>query len=232
MNQYSNNDCPLCGGSDLALYFKDSHRVYLACPNCCLVSVPGQYYLTPEAEKKEYDLHDNDPADPGYQRFLSRLSRPLLERLGPGQRGLDFGCGPGPALHQLLQAHGHTVDLYDPFYANDRDVFLNTYDFIVATEVVEHLHRPGQVFDRLFGLLRRGGWLGIMTKLIRDKAAFSRWHYIRDLTHVCFYHRQTFVYISQKYKAGLCFVDDDVILLQKGKGDGAELTRKIAENAS
>ncbi len=216
MNHNLDNCCPLCGWNDPKLYFEDKNRVYLSCQNCCLVFVPEEYYLTKEAEKNEYDLHNNDSADPGYRRFLSRLSRPMSERLGPGQKGLDFGCGPGPVLHQLFRDHGHLMDLYDPFYVNDTDVFLNTYDFITATEVVEHLHNPGLVFDELFGMLHYGGWLGIMTKLVLDKESFSRWHYIRDLTHVCFYSRETFTYISQKYNTSLSFIGDDVMLLQKG----------------
>jgi len=215
MNHYSDNCCPLCRREDPELYFEGKNRVYLSCPDCCLVFVPAAFYLTLKAEKKEYDLHTNDTTDPGYRRFLSRLSKPMLERLGAGQKGLDFGCGPGPLLHHLLQNHGHTVDLYDPFYVNDTDVFSNKYDFITATEVVEHLHHPGQIFDTLFGLLRCGGWLGIMTKLVRDKESFSHWHYIRDLTHVCFYSRTTFAYIAQRHNSSLFFIGDDVILLQK-----------------
>ena len=217
MTRYSESCCPLCGRNDPEWFFEDKNRVYLSCPECSLVFVPNAYYLTPDAEKKEYDLHTNDPADPGYRRFLSRLSDPLAERLAPGQKGLDFGCGPGPALHQILKDHGHAMDLYDPFYAKDTNVFSNTYDFITATEVVEHLHHPGRVFEELFGLLRPGGWLGIMTKLVRDSPSFSRWHYIRDLTHVCFYSRTAFAYIARRYKASLFFIGDDVILMQKGK---------------
>lgn len=215
MNHYLDNCCPLCRWDDPQLYFEDMNRVYLLCPDCCLVFVPGEYHLTTKAEKKEYDLHTNDTTEPGYRRFLSRLSKPMLELLDSGQKGLDFGCGPGPVLHHLLKDHGHAMDLYDPFYVNNTDVFSNTYDFITATEVVEHLHHPGQIFDRLFGLLRCGGWLGIMTKLILDRESFSRWHYIRDLTHVCFYSRATFAYIAQRYNTSLFFVGDDVILLQK-----------------
>ena len=215
MNHDLNGCCPLCGENDPAPYFKDKTRVFLSCPACCLVFVPKAFHLTREAEKREYDLHTNDPADPGYCRFLSRLGHPLLERLPPEQQGLDFGCGPGPALHRLFKAHGHTVDLYDPFYADNTDLFSKTYDFITATEVVEHLHRPGRVFDRLFSLLRPKGWLGIMTKLVRDQAAFSRWHYIRDLTHVCFYSPATFTCIAQRHNASLTIIPDDVILLQK-----------------
>lgn len=217
MNLYSASACcPLCGCSDPVRYFQDKARVYLSCTECRLVFVPAAYYLSPEAEKSEYDLHTNDPADPGYLRFLSRLSRPMLERLETGQTGLDFGCGPGPALHRLFEAHGHSMDLYDLFYMDDTGVFSKSYDFITATEVVEHLHRPGRVFDRLFKLLRCGGWLGIMTKQVRDRDSFSRWHYIRDLTHVCFYSRPVFSYIAQRYNAALSFIGDDVILLRKG----------------
>jgi len=215
MSHYLNNCCPLCGGDNPELYFKDKNRVYLSCSDCRLVFVPREFFLSRKAEKAEYDLHTNDPADPGYQRFLSRLSRPMLERLRPGQKGLDFGCGPGPAIHELFTAHGHAVNLYDPFYANNPDVFSNTYDFITATEVVEHLHHPARVFDRLFALLHCGGWLGIMTKLVLDKGKFSHWHYIRDLTHVCFYSRATFTYIAQRHRASLSFMSNDLILLQK-----------------
>lgn len=215
MTNQTDNCCPLCRCDKPLPYFEDKNRVYLSCPDCCLVFVPAAYYLTPQAEKDEYDLHTNNPADKGYRRFLSRLSRPLLERLVSGQKGLDFGCGPGPVMHQLLEDHGCVMDLYDPFYANDTNVFSKTYDFITATEVVEHLHCPGREFDRLFNMLRNGGWLGIMTKLIIDKASFSRWHYIRDLTHVCFYSRATFEYLSQRYKTSLTFIGNDVILMKK-----------------
>jgi len=214
---YLNNCCPLCGGDNPGLYFGDKNRGYLSCPECRLVFVPREFFLTREAERAEYDLHTNDPADPGYRKFLSRLSRPMLERLRPGQKGLDFGCGPGPAMHELFTAYGHAVDLYDPFYANNPDVFSNTYDFITATEVVEHFHHPGRVFDRLFDLLRCGGWLGIMTKLVLDKDKFSHWHYIRDLTHICFYSRATFTHIAQRHRASLFFIGNDLILLQKGR---------------
>ena len=79
-----------------------------------LVYVPSRYWLTQEDEKAVYDLHQNDPDDRGYRKFLSRLSAPLLQKLPPNQWGLDFGCGPGPALPDLLKAGGHRVDLYDP----------------------------------------------------------------------------------------------------------------------
>ncbi len=207
--------CPLCGCEISDLFFEGQKRAYFCCSNCSLVYVPQHYWLKRDDEKAVYDLHENDSRDPGYRQFLSRLSTPLLEKLTQNQRGLDFGCGPGPTLSILMEEHGHCVDLHDPFYHNDPTVFGKTYDFICASEVIEHLRNPEKEFARLFEMLKPGGWLGIMTKLAIDKGAFSNWHYIRDMTHICFYSRTTFEYLARVFNARVHFADDDVILLNK-----------------
>ncbi len=207
--------CPLCSSKDLDSFFEDKKRIYLRCSCCKLVFVPKRYWLGAEDEKATYDLHENDAQDQGYRQFLSRLSTPLLKKLGPKQKGLDFGCGPGPTLSAILEDRGQQVDLYDPFYYNDPSVFCKKYDFICATEVVEHLHDPNKEFEVLFKMLKRNGWLSIMTKLVIDQHAFRQWHYIRDMTHICFYSRSTFSYLAQRFHAELTFVAKDVILLHK-----------------
>lgn len=209
--------CPLCTCQETVLFFKDRKRTYRRCRRCRLVFVASRFWLSVADEKSVYDLHDNDPNDPGYRHFLGRLTTPLLQKLDmqPGQKGLDFGCGPGPALAELMEAHGHQMELYDPFYADDPTVFTKKYDFITATEVVEHLRDPQQQWTTLFALLKKGGWLGIMTKLVIDKTAFAGWHYTRDPTHICFYSQPTFYYLAERFNAKLSFVAGDVILLQK-----------------
>ena len=207
--------CPLCRTDCWKPFHRDKERHYLRCRHCELVFVPDQYWIGRKEERATYDLHQNDSADPGYRRFLSKLSTPLLQRLAVPSTGLDFGCGPGPTLSSMLEAHGHRVDLYDPFYYNDGSVFDNIYDFICASEVVEHLHHPGATFPTLFSLLRSGGWLAIMTKLVIDAEAFKNWHYIRDRTHICFYSQRTFEYLSRRWDADLEIVAQDVILLNK-----------------
>lgn len=204
--------CPLCGSGACALYFEDARRRYIRCGSCGLVFVPEPYWLSPEEERAEYDLHENAADDPGYRRFLSRLTTPLLERLPPRQRGLDFGCGADSPLSDMLAAHGHRMELYDPFYADHPSALNTTYDYICATEVVEHLRHPEKEFARLFSLLKPGGWLGIMTKMVRDRVAFSKWHYIRDPTHICFYRRSSFAHLAQRFHAEVSFIGQDVVL--------------------
>ena len=213
--------CPLCSAAAATPFHADKRRRYLCCESCSLVFVPPAFFLSREAERAEYDLHRNAIGDPGYRAFLSRLAKPLLARLPPASRGLDFGCGPGPALAHMLREAGHEVALYDSFYAPVPDVFDGRYDFICATEVVEHLHAPGRELARLWSLLEPGGWLGVMTKLVRDRAAFSRWHYKNDPTHVCFFSERTWQWWAQRQGAALEIIGADVILLGRPQSQSA-----------
>lgn len=208
--------CPLCGGRDNRAFCSDKRRIYKRCQNCALVFVPPAYYLSRAAERAEYDLHENAVDDPGYRSFLARLAEPLLRRLPDGAKGLDFGCGPAPALAQMLREAGCHVAVYDSFYVPDKQVLRGPYDFVSATEVVEHLHQPGAQLDLLWSLLAPGGWLGIMTKLVRDAEAFSHWHYKNDPTHVCFFSVATWQWWAGERGAELEILGADVILLRRG----------------
>ena len=107
------------------------------------------------------------------------------------------------------------MSLYDSFFVPDQAALNKDYDFICATEVVEHLHRPAQELDRLWSLLRPGGWMGVMTKLVLDSTAFADWHYKNDLTHISFFSEQTFVYLGQQWGSTPEFIGADVIIFRK-----------------
>jgi SAM-dependent methyltransferase len=208
--------CPLCGdqgGSDH--FHRDRYRDYYRCRRCQLIHVPPSQRLSWNAEKAEYDKHQNSPDDPGYRKFLSRLFVPLNSRLRPASHGLDFGSGPGPTLSVMFEEAGHRVSLFDPSYAPDKEPFTAQYDFITATEVVEHLHDPAADLARLWSILKPGGWLGIMTKLALDEAAFSRWHYKNDPTHVCFFSSETMEWLAGQWQTDLQQIGSDVFLFEK-----------------
>jgi len=207
--------CPLCEDRAVAHYWSDRQRDYLQCLHCQLVFVPSGQQLSPAQEKSHYDLHENNPGDQRYRAFLGRLCTPLIGKLALGSRGLDFGAGPGPTLSVMLQEAGFAVVIYDIYYAPDRSVLANRYDFITATEVVEHLSRPGEVLQTLWAMLEPGGWLGLMTKLVQDKAAFERWHYKNDLTHISFFSFVTMDYLCTRWGASIERPEDDVILFRK-----------------
>ena len=112
-------------------------------------------------ERAHYLHHENHPDDPGYRRFLSRLAGTLLERLPPGLGGLDYGCGPGPALAAMLREAGHKVAVYDPFFRPDPAPLRERYDLPAARQ--PSISMIGRRIDRFDRLLRPGGWLGLMT---------------------------------------------------------------------
>ena len=210
--------CPLCCHHTTYFFYRDAYRSYRRCPNCALIFVARADLLPPSEEKARYDLHENDPNDPGYRKFLSQLTVPLLTRLGPTpQHGLDFGSGPGPTLSIILQEQGHTVDLYDPYYAPQRQTLEMKYDFVTCSEAIEHFYTLKTEWQLLVNLLKPGGWLGIMTKLIDDIDEFPHMHYIKDRTHVRFFSRATFRFLARKDNLAVEFIGDNVILMQKAK---------------
>jgi Methyltransferase domain len=209
-------NCTLCGGFESCSYFyNDNYREFYRCSRCQLIIVPSIHYLSSEEECAEYDRHQNSPVDAGYRNFLSRLSEPIKKFLKPESMGLDFGSGPGPTLSVMFEEAGHKMSLYDPFYAPDRNVFSRPYDFITASEVVEHMHNPSDELNLLWSFLKPGGWLGIMTKLALDKEAFSKWHYKDDPTHVSFFSREAMDWLGLKWASKPLYYGNDVILFQK-----------------
>ncbi|MGF1630340.1 MAG: class I SAM-dependent methyltransferase [Kiloniellaceae bacterium] len=213
--------CPVCRGPAAEHFLRVEARDYWRCSDCQARFLdPGQLPQR-EDELSHYLQHDNDPDDPGYRGFLAKLADPLLERLGPGRCGLDYGCGPGPALATMLREAGHSVALYDPFFHPDPAPLQRTYDFIACSETAEHFHDPAREFDCLDCLLRPGGWLAVMTCFQRDDARFADWHYRRDPTHVVFYREATFRRIAAQREWACEIPVKDVALMRKsGKSAG------------
>jgi len=190
-------------------------RDYHRCPTCALTTVHALQLPRRERERAEYELHENDPGDAGYRRFLARLADPLVERLRPGARGLDYGCGPGPTLSVMLQEQGFPVTLWDPLFRPDQAVLTARYDFVTCTETVEHFHHPRREFDRLVGLLEPSGWLAVMTEVLDDDDRFAGWWYLRDVTHVAFYRTETLRWIAARYELELHRPHDNVALFRR-----------------
>lgn len=214
-SESTNYCCPLCQNVTTVLFHRDQRREYRQCSVCALVFVPTDYHLSHESERAEYDLHRNDLNDVGYRRFLSRLADPLATRLTSPSHGLDFGCGPGPLLAKLLESKGHMVAVYDPFYAQHPKTLEHSYDFITCTEVVEHFREPAREFELLFRCLKPSGILALMTKLVIDADAFSRWHYKNDPTHISYFSRPTLAWLAARYTCTLEWIDNDVMFLTR-----------------
>ncbi|MBZ9613122.1 class I SAM-dependent methyltransferase [Rheinheimera maricola] len=214
----SNNTCPLCSHLCCNLYHRDKRRSYHQCSRCQLVFADRNSVLSAKDELAQYQLHNNDLNDDGYRQFLLRLATPLLAALpASGLQGLDFGCGPGPLLAQMLSDAGQHMAVWDPYFAADNSVLQQQYDFISCTEAVEHFVNPAREWALWLKLLKPGGTLAIMTKRYTTAEAFASWHYKLDPTHVSFFCEHTFSYLAQRDSFDLHFVEKDVVLLQRRK---------------
>jgi hypothetical protein len=207
--------CSLCHSANVVLYAEVHARRYFRCFICSLVFMDPAHRLRAEAELEHYRTHENDPSDAGYRSFLSRLSIPLAQRLPPGADGLDYGAGPGPTLSLMLQEQGYGVQIFDPFFSPDSSVLDRTYDFITATEVVEHFFSVREEFDRMDRILRPEGWLGIMTEVLSEERTFSTWRYGRDPTHVSFFSPDTLQWIAQHYGWNIEQPQANIVLFHK-----------------
>lgn len=217
----ANCRCIVCGAQSVDFYARAGGRDYLRCAGCHAAFLDPAQRIPPDEEYARYLLHRNDPGDKGYRRFLSKLSDPLLKRLGPGADGLDYGCGPGPVLACMLREAGHRVRVYDPYFHPDPEPLDDLYDFITCTETVEHFHRPDEEFARLDRLLRPGGWLGITTCFLDGCGRFDSWHYRRDPTHVVFYRRETLARVARRFGWTCTIPARDVALMRKPPGEEA-----------
>ncbi len=189
----------MCDGGQVDAFAMAHGRDYARCAHCDLVFLSPDFLPDVPTQRAIYDLHRNDDGDARYRAFLDRLAAPLVERLRPGMRGLDYGCGPGPVLAYMLLERGFDMSVYDPLYADDRTVFDRRYDFITCSEVAEHFHAPAQEFLRLDSLLETRGVLAVMTELLTPERDFARWHYPRDPTHVCFYSAHTLEWLAMRH---------------------------------
>ena len=209
------NVCPLCRSIKCVTYFSSAKADYFKCGNCQLVFAPKEFHLSVDDERARYDSHHNDPNDIKYREFLSKVFEPLSSFLNINDRGLDFGCGPGPTLSVMFEEAGYKVDLFDKFYYPDKSIFNNKYDFITATEVLEHLHNPKKELDMLYSMLSNGGAFAVMTRMLTREIDFSSWFYKDDPTHVAFYSKETMNYLAEKWAADVRFFGSDVAIFFK-----------------
>lgn len=188
--------CPLCTAPEVQDHHADHDRRYFRCTICALVFLAPDQRLAADEEAERYRQHRNERGDPAYENFLRRLADPLVARLRPAAEGLDFGCGPTPVLAELLTAQGFPTAFHDPQFHPDARPLDRPYDFVTATEVMEHVFDPRAVLSTFARLLRNGGTLALMTRLY-DGVTFATWWYRRDPTHVCFYCADTMRWIAR-----------------------------------
>jgi len=202
--------CPLCDSEATPVDAR-----YLDCTVCLSRFLHPSLFIPPDAEKAEYELHQNDIHDPRYQSFVRPITDAVIANHAPDAPALDYGSGAESVIAHVLSAHGFQMQAYDPFFRRDAALLAQTYDFITCSETVEHFHSPRTEFERLHQMLRSGGSLYISTLLYHDSIPFANWHYRRDPTHVFLYRRETFSWIRENLRFSELHIANRLIRLVK-----------------
>lgn len=210
--------CLICGGDTHTLKDKQMPFLYHVCQDCNFIFKDEASRISKQEESSQYDRHENTMESTGYVNIFKNLIHDYITPLNITGNVLEFGSGPGPVFYQLLKEEGYQTSHYDPFYNPDETYKDKQFQLITSTEVVEHFFDPMKEFKHLSSLLIPNGYLLIMTQLrTLDLDRFLNWWYRRDLTHVSFYHVDTFEYIAKECGLELMKHNDKNIILFKKK---------------
>lgn len=189
-------ECPLCESDQISTFQADP---FLRCDECTLIFKDPVTRLTMNEEKKRYQTHQNSMENEGYVKFLRPVVDQVLKHMPGRARILDYGCGPGPVLAELLQNEDFKMFRYDPFFYPHGLENLPRLDAVTCTEAAEHFFFPYKEFETMFSLMKPEGSLFLMTDIYRENTDITDWYYTKDPTHVCFYAESTLQWIAEKY---------------------------------
>ena len=207
--------CQICYSNDTKICAKILSKTYWECKTCFAKFLDVSHYLSAKDEYAHYCTHQNEIYDPRYRKFLSKLVIPLKRVLTNQKFGLDYGCGPGPALSIMLDECGFEMSKYDPFFFPDNKILSKKFDFITSSETVEHFFNPNAEFIRLDKMLKTNGIIAIMTNFLTEDLNFEDWYYRKDPTHVVFYSKTTFETISKQRGWKVHFPATNVVFFEK-----------------
>ena len=207
--------CTVCKNNKLDFFLKVKGLNYWQCKLCKATMLDSVHFISSNKEKKHYLKHNNEINDISYRTFLYNLIEPLKNKISVNDMGLDYGCGYAPALADILKKDGFNVELYDPFFFKNKNIFLRKYNFITCSEVVEHFFQPYEEFNKIDNLLSKNSWLAIMTSFMTEDYLFNNWHYRRDPTHVVFYKKKTFKIIAKQRNWKFHFPSKNIVLFNK-----------------
>lgn len=128
---------------------------------------------------------------------------------------MDFGSGPGPILDILFEREGFTVRNYDPYFEPLDLKDLSPFDFVTCTEVFEHFYHPQREMENMISLIKKQGYLLLMTQFRENLSHFSNWGYRMDNTHVGFLNDKSLSWLALNWGFEILSRQDRIALLRR-----------------
>lgn len=201
--------CKVCGKTTKREYDSQTKANYDFC-ECGFIS--KERIIDGAVEYDHYAKHNNTMENTGYVKmFETFLSK--VEMYFKGKSLLEYGCGPGPVLAELLKQKKYSVKTYDKYFDHDLDYNDYLYDVVTLTEVIEHFDHPIEELIKIHKLLKPDGVLAIQTMFIKEP--FFDWWYRRDYTHISFFNEKVFDLICEIIGFSILYTDNSSIIVLK-----------------
>lgn len=212
------HQCKVCQSDTTVMTERKKQYLYYRCVSCGFIYLDNKFMVDKEREKEKYNMHNNSFDSLGYVKmfedFIEKAITPYTKNIGSA---LEFGCGSGPVLAELLKQKGLTVDKYDLYFYPKKVYEGKKYDLITSTEVFEHLKEPIKILEILAKHTRDNGYIILMTKFPpADDKEFLDWWYRRDVTHISFFTPNSFEVMAEKVGLNvLRTIDKNIVIFQK-----------------
>ncbi len=210
--------CRICGQNTKKIVDIKKDITYYRCKSCGFIYLDNKNIIDSCSEKKHYEKHNNGFDSLGYVKmfedFIDVAIEPYIKSI---KTALDFGCGKGPVLAELLHRKGIEVDKYD-IYFYPKEVYKGKkYDLITSTEVFEHIKEPIESLKLLSQYTNKNGYIILMTKFPPlNKDEFLNWWYRRDITHISFFTPKSFEIMAKKMDLKIVkTLNNNIVIFQK-----------------
>lgn len=214
------HQCKICHANTQTMTDVKKGLSYYRCDACGFIYLEDEAVIDTHSEKKHYEKHNNSFECTGYvkmfEKFIEDAITPYAQNI---ETALDFGCGKGPVLAELLRRKGMKVDQYDLYFYPEKIYENNTYDLITSTEVFEHLKEPITILETLVASLNDKGYIVLMTQFPpKEDEAFLNWWYRRDVTHIGFFTPKSLEIMASKVGLNVVqFLHENIVIFQKEK---------------
>jgi 2-polyprenyl-3-methyl-5-hydroxy-6-metoxy-1,4-benzoquinol methylase len=187
INTAENPDCLICGSPDSEPFLTVPNRFRLTekftlrqCCNCGFVYLsprPAENAMSAYYQDEEYQPHQQQAqslTEKIYRQIRvrnNRYKRKLIERVKPSGKILDYGCGTGEFLLEMMDSgwdcHGYEPSEKAAKIATHHGVLLikqlseipSEIDVITLWHVLEHVHQAGELLQQLAQKLAPEGFL-------------------------------------------------------------------------
>ena len=228
-DEKTRKNCPICNHLTIYVGAKYGAKIsfrFNKCNHCKFIYVENfrsdfaniydlKYYSGKGVDPKVRYLKQNELKHKSIKTFEHDGIFKVFNKLCIGQKKwLDYGCGMG-GLVKYANKRGIDAVGYDEGIAYnfakqsgipilnklELDGLSNSFDFISAIEVIEHVSDPLDLFHNFRRLLKPRGILFLTTGNSRPfNNSVLKWHYTNyPDTHISFYEPYTLRFIMRKY---------------------------------